>query len=91
MLLATASGIGVENFTYQWQRRDNAIRGENKSVLFINNVSKKSSRYHTYSCIVRNMDGNSAMSNSVKLFVRSKHIYVLLIFHRYYCLWRSYH
>ena len=77
MLIATASGIGVENFTYQWLRRSYIIKGETKPVLLIYNVLKKSSRYHTYSCIVRNRDGNSATSNSVNLFVSSKQLFTI--------------
>ena len=83
MLIARASGIGVENFTYQWYRRDDSIEGGNKSVLFIYNVPKRSSKYHTYSCVVWNMVGNSAMSNIVKLFVRSKPFRVLFIYPSY--------
>ena len=77
MLIATASGIGVENFTYQWQRGNHIIKGETKPILLIYNVLRKSSRYHTYSCIVRNKDGNSAMSNSAKLFVSSKQLFII--------------
>ena len=77
MLVAIASGIGVENFTYQWLRRNNTIKGETKPVLLIYNVLKKSSRYHTYNCIVRNRDGNSAMSNSANLFVSSKQLFII--------------
>ena len=72
MLIATASGIGVENFSYQWQREGKIIKNETKSVLLINNVIKKSSKYHSYSCIVTNEYGNSSVSNTVKLLVRSK-------------------
>ena len=84
MLIATASGIGVENFTYQWQRGNNTIKGETTPVLFIYNVLKKSSRYHTYRCIVSNMYGNYAMSNSAKLFVSSKHTHFVYILLRLY-------
>ena len=77
MLIATASGIGVENFTYQWQRGNQIIKGETKPVLLIRNVLRKSLRYHTYSCTVRNKDGNSAMSNSANLFVRSKQLFII--------------
>ena len=78
MLIATPSGIGIENFIYQWYRRDYSIKGGNKPVLFIYNVPKRSSKYHTYSCVVWDVVGNSAVSNSVKLFVSSKYICVLL-------------
>ena len=72
MLIAIASGIGVKNFSYQWQRDRKIIKNETKSVLLINNVIKKSSKYHRYSCIVTNEYGDSSVSNTVRLLVRSK-------------------
>ena len=68
MFIATASGIGVENFSYQWQREGKIIKNETKSALLINNVLKKS----RYRCIVTNEYGDSAVSNAVRVFVRGK-------------------
>ena len=71
MLIAIASGIG-RNIKYTWQRRNQIIRGETKPVLLIDNIAKKSLRFHTYRCNISDEYGNSAVSKSVSLFVKSK-------------------
>ena len=71
MLIARASGVG-KNFKYQWQRANHIIKGETKPVLLINNISKKSLKFHTYRCTVSDEFGNSAASKNIRLFVSSK-------------------
>lgn len=72
VLIANASGMGVKNFKYQWQRANKIIEGETKPFLVINNILKKSPRFHTYKCNVSNEYGNTAVSNSFSLVVISK-------------------
>ena len=72
MLIANASGVGVRNFEYQWQRANKIIEGETKPFLLINNILKKSPRFHIYRCSVSDKYGNTAVSNSVSLLVSSK-------------------
>ena len=71
MLIAIASGIG-RNIKYTWQRKNQIIRGENKPVLLIDNIAKRSSRFHIYRCNISDEYGNSAVSKSVLLLVKSK-------------------
>ena len=71
MLIAIASCIG-RSIKYTWIRRNQIIRGETKPVLLIDNIEKKSSRFHSYRCNISDEYGNSAVSKSVALFVKSK-------------------
>ena len=37
----TVSGIGVENFTYQWQHNGEEMNGETGDTLDLNNITGK--------------------------------------------------
>ena len=65
VLTATASGIGKENFTYQWKHNGSDMIGRTEDTLEITNVTE----YHggKYECIVRNDygDGNTSAADLV--------------------------
>ena len=80
-LTAMANGIstGVNNFKYQWRKRDSdgipdKVSGVNASVLTIPNVDK--SDEGQYYCIVTNEWGNSVESNNATLTVFGTYICV---------------
>jgi len=68
---ATVSGVGVENFRYQWRHNGIYISG-NTGTLLITNVN----RHHSgeYWCIVTNQYGDRVISNKVYLTILSKFI-----------------
>jgi len=63
------SGIGKENFSYQWKRGAKDIDGETSSTLTIDSVTEDHS--DTYKCVVRNEYENYD-EFSAKLIVTSK-------------------
>ena len=65
----TVSGVGVENFTYQWQHNGEEMNGETGDALNLNNITGKEGG--SYQCIVKNQYGDSDMS-SAELVVTSK-------------------
>ena len=58
MFTTTASGVGVENFMYQWRHNGTIITGETGDTLMIANVMKSDSG--DYRCIVTNEYGDVA-------------------------------
>ena len=69
---ATASGINMNNFTYQWRKRGSnsipdKVSGVNETVLAIPNLAK--SDEGKYFCFVTNEWGRKMKSNDVMLSV----------------------
>ena len=62
----TVSGVGVENFVYQWRHNGTNITGENSNTLIIINVAPSDTG--DYECIVTNEYGDGDVS-SVSLLV----------------------
>jgi len=87
----TVSGIGKENFTYQWQHNEEDVDGETGDTLNLNNVAVKDKG--SYQCIVKNQYGDSDVF-TVELEVTSKHetcvglklFYCFLFFSCCYCV-----
>ena len=67
---ASVSGMENDNFSYQWRHNKEDIDGETSSILTIFNVTDDHGG--NYECVVRNMFGDCATSNSSEL---SKGIY----------------
>jgi len=65
----TVSGIGVENFTYQWQHKGEEMNGETGDTLNLSNITMKEGG--SYKCIVKNQFEDSDAS-SAELVVTSK-------------------
>ena len=57
----TVSGVGEENFTYQWIHDGDIIDGEANNTLAFDSVTR--GHDGTYQCVVRNEYGDSATSN----------------------------
>ena len=64
-LITMVTGVGSNNFTYQWRHNGTIISGETRDTLIIRNVTT----YDTgvYSCTVMNQYGDS--NSSLALFV----------------------
>jgi len=60
MFTSTVSGIGVENFTYQWRHNGTIISGETGDTLMITNVMESDSG--EYECNVTNEYGDKSGS-----------------------------
>ena len=69
---AIASGVGMENFTYQWRHNEYPITNETGATLTIVNAMESNNGF--YVCIVTNLNGNTVSSNPVILIVSSKFI-----------------
>ena len=67
---ATATGVGVENFTYQWLHNGSFIAKQNRTTLTITNITERDRG--NYSCLVTNIYGSTMLSNVVTLIVSSK-------------------
>jgi len=78
MFTTTVSGVGVENFMYQWRHNETNITGETGDTLMVTNVIESNSGY--YECIVTNEYGDSGTSNVVVLMVTSE-LFVYIIVH----------
>ena len=70
MFTTTVSGVGMENFMYQWRHNGTNITGETGDTLMITNVMESNSR--DYECIVTNEYGDSDTSDVVVLMVTSE-------------------
>jgi len=70
MFTTTVSGVGVENFMYQWRHNGANITGETGSTLMITNVMESDSG--NYECVVTNEYGDSNTSDVVVLMVTSE-------------------
>ena len=64
------SGVGSEDFTYQWFHNGTIISDENGRSLVITNVTE--SKSGKYECIVSNYYNNTAISEAATLTVTSK-------------------
>lgn len=63
---AKVSGVGVENFFYQWMHNDSIIsEGLGKSNYTVTQVKKHDNGY--YKCSVSNKYNDTKMSNVIKL------------------------
>jgi len=58
----TVSGVGKENFTYQWRFNGEDINGEISNTLTINSVSKDDGG--NYTCVIVNEFGDSSTSSA---------------------------
>ena len=67
----TVSGVGKENFTYQWRHNGEDINGETSNTLTIDSVTKDDGG--TYECVVKNGYGDCVTSNISEL---SKLMYI---------------
>ena len=70
-LTTTVSGVGKENFSYQWRRNGEDVKGETNNILTIDSVTKDDGG--TYECVVKNEYGDCVTSNISEL---SKLIYI---------------
>ena len=64
------TGVGSNNFTYQWKHNGTIINGETGDNLVITNVME--SNGGNYSCTVDNQFGDTVTSNVVVLIVTSE-------------------
>ena len=76
-LNATASGIKINNFVYQWKKRGSnslpdKVSGINGTVLTIPNA--QDSDEGNYLCLVTNEWGNNMRSNDIILTVTGTHM-----------------
>ena len=67
----TVSGVGKENFSYQWRHNGEDINGETSNTLTIDSVTKDDGG--TYECVVKNGYGDCVTSNISEL---SKLMYI---------------
>ena len=64
------TGVGCNNFTYQWRHNGSVVSGETEISLSVTNVME--SDRGEYICIVSNQFGDTDASNIVVLMVTSK-------------------
>ena len=64
------TGVGSNNFTYQWRHNGTIISGETGDTLVITNVMESNSG--EYECIIDNQLGDNDTSNVVVLTVTSE-------------------
>ena len=69
-LFTTVTGVGSNNFTYQWRHNGNNITRQNASTLTITNVMESDSG--GYDCIVTNQFGDTNTSPVVMLMITSE-------------------
>ena len=67
---AMVTGVGSDNFTYQWRHNGTIISGETENTLMITNVTESNSG--EYECIVTNQFGDTNTSPVVMLMVISE-------------------
>ena len=67
---ATTTGVGSNNFTYQWRHNETIISGETEDILMITNVMESDSG--GYECVVTNQFGDTDTSDVAVLMVTSK-------------------
>jgi len=65
MFTATVSGVGKDNFTYQWRHNGKVIKGETGETLTIDSVEEDD--HGTYHCVVENEYKDCAKSNNAEL------------------------
>ena len=64
------TGVGSDDFTYQWRHNGTIISGETEDTLMITNVMESNSG--EYECIVTNQFGDTNTSPVVMLMVASE-------------------
>ena len=64
-LTTTVSGVGKENFSYQWRHNGKDINGETSNTLTIGSVTKDDGG--TYECVVKNEYGDYSTSSTYVL------------------------
>ena len=64
------TGVGSNNFTYQWRHNGTIISGETNHTLVITNVMESDGG--NYICVVDNQLGDTVTSNVVVLTVTSE-------------------
>ena len=64
------TGVGSNNFTYQWRHNGTNISGEIEDTLMITNVMESNSG--EYECIVTNQFRDTNTSNVVMLMITSE-------------------
>ena len=64
------TGVGSDDFTYQWRHNGTIISGETEDTLMITNVMESNSG--EYECIVTNQFGDTNTSPVVMLIVTSE-------------------
>ena len=64
------TGVGSNNFTYQWRHNGTIINGETGDNLTITDVMESDSGH--YKCIVTNQLGHTNVSDAVVLTVTSE-------------------
>jgi len=79
MFTTSLSGVGMENFMYQWRHNGTGIAGETEDTLVITNVMESDSG--DYECIVTNEYGDRSTSNVAVLVVTSKSCYCIFSLH----------
>ena len=67
---AMVTGVGSDDFTYQWRHNGTIISGETEDTLMITNVMESDSG--EYECIVTNQFGDTNTSPVVILLVTSE-------------------
>ena len=56
----TVTGVGSDNFTYQWRYNETIISGETEDTLILTNLTPENAG--EYNCTVLNQYGDSASS-----------------------------
>ena len=64
------TGVGSDDFTYQWRHNGTIISRETEDTLMITNVTENDNG--EYECIVTNQFGDTNTSNVVMLMVTSE-------------------
>ena len=80
--ITMVTGVGYNDFTYQWRHNGAIISGETEDTLMITNVMETDGG--DYECIVSNQFGDVDTSDNVVLVVTSKIVrYIILIIFYY--------
>ena len=65
--ICSATGVGADDFIYQWFLNDLPVAGEDTSILVINVVSENNTG--DYKCFVRNQYNGIGESETIKLIL----------------------
>jgi len=74
---ATTSGVGKENYSYQWRHNGEDIAGETSITLTIDSVTDHHSG--TYECVVKNVYGDCVTSTAKLSEKISSRVSVVLV------------